>query len=170
VIHLFLFSKAACVQAEFASSCRMECDCLIFGRTLSTLSNWSHPLGQSTERSAVDATIGVINGRSEPTARLFTAEAAGSPEGARQIADLDQMMSMEPLSEVTTPRLTVRSIQFVDPTVARVEAENIQYGSVIMQRVTPVVFVMRKMGANWRVVSFRLPVDSAMAVPAARGN
>jgi hypothetical protein len=109
---------------------------------------------EASERSAIDATIGVINSRSEPTARLFTAEAAGSPEGARQIADLDQMMSVEPLSEVTVPRLTVRSIQFVDPMVARVEAENIQYGSVIMQRVTPVVFVMKKMGEKWRVVSF----------------
>ncbi|MCU1327965.1 MAG: hypothetical protein JWN34_3335 [Bryobacterales bacterium] len=109
---------------------------------------------EATERSAIEATIGVINSRSEPVARLFTSEAASSLEGAKQIADLDQMMSMEPLSEVTAPRLTVRSIQFVDPTVARVEAENIQYGSVIMQRVTPVVFVMRKMGANWRVVSF----------------
>jgi hypothetical protein len=125
---------------------------------------------EATERSAIEATIGVINRRSEPVARLFAAEVAGSPEGARQIADLDQMMSVEPLSEVTVPRLTVRSIQFVDPTVARVEAENIQYGSVIMQRVTPVVFVMRKIGANWLVVSFRLPVDSAMAVPAARVN
>jgi hypothetical protein len=122
----------------------------IFGLSLSLLLL----ADEAAERSAIEATIGVINSRSERVARLFTAEAASSPEGARQIADLDQMMSMEPLSEVTVPRLTIRSIQFVDPTVARVEAENIQYGSVIMQRVTPVVFVMRKMGANWRVVSF----------------
>lgn len=53
--------------------------------------------------------------------------------------------------EVTRPQLAVRSIRVLSPKVAIVEADNIQYGSIILRRSQPILLLFRKYGGQWRI-------------------
>jgi uncharacterized MnhB-related membrane protein len=62
------------------------------------------------------------------------------------------------MSEVTSARIVIRSIRFVAPDVAMVDCTNTQYGSMITTQVTPVLLVMKKDRAEWKIASVRLLV------------
>jgi len=64
--------------------------------------------------------------------------------------------SHRPWSEVTIPRIVTKSIHFVTPDAAVVDASNTQYGSVILVRSVPVLFVMKRQGEAWRIDSLRV--------------
>jgi len=68
-------------------------------------------------------------------------------------------LSSEPWSEMTSPRLTIRSIRFVTPDVALVNAASVQYGSNIPVRRIPVLFVLKKEGKDWRIAALRVLAD-----------
>jgi len=60
-----------------------------------------------------------------------------------------------PWSETTIPHLAIGQVRFVTPEVALVDATISQFGSVISRR-DSLLFVLRKRGADWQVVSIRL--------------
>jgi hypothetical protein len=92
---------------------------------------------------------------------LFTADAENE---LNRLASLDRWLierSKEPWSEVTTPRLVIQSVRFVTPDAALVDAANTLFGSTILARRIPVLVVMKKEGAGWRISSLRVLVDIA---------
>ena len=50
----------------------------------------------------------------------------------------------------------VTAIKLVSPDVAFVDAAASQYGSVILKRTTPVVFVLKRGGGAWRISVLRV--------------
>ena len=60
------------------------------------------------------------------------------------------------MSETTPPRISTRAVQFITSDVAMVDAENAQYGSVVMVRRVPLVFVVKRDGAAWKIVATRV--------------
>jgi hypothetical protein len=119
------------------------------------------------DRTAIQSVIATLNDHTAPASNLFTTDGADSAELGR-LADLDRMLSRsaEPLSEVTPPKITVRSIRFITTDVALVDGVNAQYGSVIVTKSVPVLLVMKREGSNWRIASFRtIPNLSGFELP-----
>jgi hypothetical protein len=58
-------------------------------------------------------------------------------------------------SERSHPTIVVRSVQFLSSKVARVDAERVQYGSVILRNSAPVVILLEKKRGSWKVASLR---------------
>jgi hypothetical protein len=108
----------------------------------------------ATDREAIERLIAAVNNHSKPLTELFTADA---PESEQSIL----LPQEEPLSEVTSPLITTRSIRFITPQVALVESTNTQYGSVIVVRSAPMLLVVKKDGAQWRIACVRALRDSA---------
>jgi hypothetical protein len=108
------------------------------------------------DRTAIQSVIATLNGHTAPASTLFTTDGADSAELGR-LANLDRMLSPseEPLSEVTPPKITVRSIRFITPDVALADGISSQYGSVIVTKSVSVLLVMKREGSNWRIASFR---------------
>jgi hypothetical protein len=111
---------------------------------------------EAADRMAIESVVSALNDRSRPAADLFTSDAGGTGELAR-LAELDRTLVRfsGPMSETTPPRLVVRSIRFLTPQVALVDAANIQYGSLILVRSVPVMLVMKKDG-DWRIAALRV--------------
>jgi len=55
------------------------------------------------------------------------------------------------MSEVTHPRLDIRSIRWVTDVTALVEVENTQFGSLILKHSESMLLVLRKYGVQWRI-------------------
>jgi hypothetical protein len=108
----------------------------------------------ATDREAIERLIAAVNNHSKPLTDVFTADA---PENERSKLSADE----QPLSEVTSPRITTRSIRLITPQIALVECTNTQYGSMIMVRSTPMLLVMKKDGAQWRIACVRALRDSS---------
>ncbi|MCW5982715.1 MAG: SgcJ/EcaC family oxidoreductase [Bryobacteraceae bacterium] len=90
-------------------------------------------------------------------AALFTSDgdlriAGDVLAGPKTIAE--KLAARPAWSEVTTPRIDKKSLRFVTPDVAIVDAVWVQY--VIVKREQPVVLLMKKDGAAWRVSSMRV--------------
>jgi hypothetical protein len=98
----------------------------------------------ATDRAAIERVIAVVNNHSKPLTDVFTADA---PENERSMLPAHE----EPWSEVTSPRITTRSIRLIAPQIALVECTSTQYGSVIMVRTSSMLLVMKKDGAQWRI-------------------
>lgn len=100
--------------------------------------------------------------------RFFTLDAQGRRELGR-LANTDRLMleaSQRPWSEVSSPRFVSRSVRFIAPGVALVDAANTQYGSLILARRIPVLLILRKEGTGWRIVTLRTLVDcAALSLP-----
>ena len=67
------------------------------------------------------------------------------------------------MSETSPPHISIRAVQFITPDVALVDAENTQYGSVVMVRRVPIVFVIKRDGAEWKIAATRLPAGCRIA-------
>ena len=114
---------------------------------------WADDAG---DREAIERLIAAVNHHSKPLADVFTADA---PENERSMLSANE----QPWSEVTSPRITTRSIRFIPPQVALVECTNTQYGSAIVVRTTLMLLVMKKDGEQWRIASVRTLQDPAGA-------
>jgi hypothetical protein len=112
-----------------------------------------------SDREAIERLIAAVNNHSKPLTDLFTADA---PENERSMLSAHE----QPWSEITSPRITARSIRFMPPQVALVECTNTQYDSVILVRTTLLLLVMKKDGAQWRIASVRALQDPAAAAKA----
>jgi|GEM_PF-6929127 hypothetical protein len=78
--------------------------------------------------------------------------------------------SAEVWSEMSRPVIVTRSVQFLSAKVARVEATRVQYGSIATRQV-PVVILLEKTRAGWKVTSFsesaepRTPIQPVRFLP-----
>ena len=102
---------------------------------------------EATDREAIEQLVSAFNNQTKPPSDLFTADTPDSEQTA---------LSAEPLSEVTPAKIVIGSIRFVAPEVAMVDCTNTQYGSAIIAQVTPVLLVMKKDGAQWKIASLRV--------------
>lgn len=121
----------------------------------------------ASDRAAIVSLITALNDHSKPPSSLLTADAAADPAELARLSNLDRMLapSKGPLSEVTAPKIEIRSVRFITRDVALVDAVNSQYGSVILSKSVPLLVVMKKQGKNWRIASLRVMVDSAKLPP-----
>ena len=62
----------------------------------------------------------------------------------------------EPWSEISAPFFASRRVRLVTPDVAVVDARASQYGSMILKRTVPAIFVMRREADAWKVVLLRI--------------
>ena len=104
---------------------------------------------EAADRAAIQAVVTALNHGDKPVAELFTPDA----DGARELAWLNAP-NRTPLSGVSQPYLKVRSVRFVTPEVALVDASADQYGS-LFGRSIPVLLVMRK-ESRWRISALRI--------------
>ena len=115
----------------------------------------------ATDREAIERLITSVNHHSKPLTDVFTADA---PESEQIMLSGHE----EPMSEVTSPLITTRSIRLITPQVALVECTTTQYGSAIMARTTSMLLVMKKIGRQWRIASvraFQYPAGPAKPSP-----
>jgi hypothetical protein len=68
------------------------------------------------------------------------------------IAPLDRMGG----PGVSRVYFEANAIRYVRPDVAKVKASASQYGSVILKRTIPVVFVLKRQGGVWRISALRV--------------
>jgi len=93
-------------------------------------SSWLWAADQAKDRAAIDRVIASLN------------DAKTRPDAG------------EVWTEMSRPMIVTRSVQFVSPKVARVEASRVQYGSVMSRSVPVVILVEKKRGA-WKITSLR---------------
>jgi len=110
----------------------------------------------ATDRDGIERVIAAVNNHSKPLSDVFTADA---PENERSMLSPDE----QPWSEVTSPRITARSIRLIAPRFALVECANTQYGSVLVVRTTSLSLVMKKDGEQWRIASVGALREPAIA-------
>jgi hypothetical protein len=110
----------------------------------------------ATDREAIERVIAAVSNHNKPLTDVFTAD---TPESERSMLSADE----QPWSEVTSPRLTTRSIRLIAPRFALVECTNTQYGSVLVVRTTTMLLVMKKDGEEWRIASVGALQDPAAA-------
>lgn len=126
-------------------------------------------LAQSADRAAIESLIAALNDHTATAASLCTTDAASDSAELARLESLDRMLSVseEPLSEVSAPKIAIRSVRFITPEVAVVDAANKQYGSVILSKSVPLLLIMKKEAGNWRIAAFRGLTESP-AIPPAR--
>jgi hypothetical protein len=90
-----------------------------------------------------------------PADRAAIQRVVNSPSTAEAVAAL-LTTGAEPWSEVTPPHIAIRSIRFLTPEIALVDADSTQIGSTATWRVS-VWLVMKKAGGDWKIASLRLP-------------
>ena len=119
----------------------------------------------ASDRAAVERIVKVVLASAatdESISALFAADAEsvlGSELG--RLREMDRRLlglSKEPLSEVTPPMVDIQSIRFVTSDVALVDAASTHYGSLVLHSRIPVLLVLRRDGADWRIVSLRVLV------------
>ena len=98
-------------------------------------SSWLWAADQAQDRAAIDKVIASLN------------DAKARPDAGGV------------WTEMSRPILVTRSVQFLSPKVARVEAARVQYGSVMTHSVPVVILLERKRGA-WKITSLREGADS----------
>jgi hypothetical protein len=114
---------------------------------------------EASDRAAIRDLIRSLNEPRDapdvkPVASLFTSDA--NPREVARLSRLVQQLSDArlPWREQATPALTFRSMRFITPDVALVDAEYRQAGPFIPGG--PLLFVMKREAANWRIASFRV--------------
>jgi hypothetical protein len=110
---------------------------------------------EAADRGAIESIVASLDERAEPSADLFTTEAKAAGEPAR-LSELRRILlaPRRPMSEMSEPHLLARSIRFLAPDVAVVDAEISQVGPMSF-RVAPVLLVMQKK-PNWRIAMIRV--------------
>lgn len=133
ILRFSLLAASACLWADEAA------DRIAIHKVMAALSE----ARRSTDTKALSA--------------LFVSDAARSE--LEYLSAMDGRLldaSNRPWSEVTVPRIVAKSIHFATPDVAVVDASNTQYGSVVLVRSVPVLFVMKRQGEDWRIDSLRV--------------
>ena len=69
---------------------------------------------------------------------------------------------LSPLDHLTSPEVSqvyfeAKSIRLITPDVAFVDATGSQYGTLILKRATPAIFVLKREAGVWRIAVMRIP-------------
>jgi len=117
---------------------------------------------EAQSRAAINKVIAALN---DPVQRagLFTKDADSS-------VDLDRLVDLhiknclsfgvgvgidETWTELTVPRIVSGNIRFITPDVAIVDGASTIRGALTLTRSVPLLFVMKKEGAEWRISALR---------------
>jgi hypothetical protein len=95
--------------------------------------------------------VGLAQHAPDPNA----AERSAIERAVADYKDVDHLLAPDrgPWSEITAPKLSAGSIEFVTPEVAIVDAVSTEFGTTIGVVKTPVLVVMRKQQGAWRVAT-----------------
>lgn len=109
---------------------------------------------ESIEADRIRAVITQLNNK--PFSLLF------APNGSLRIGNrtvaIEEATKGRPIwSEVTAPLIEIKSVRFLAPDLAFVEATQTQYGSLILKQSVSVTLLMELEGDEWRILSMRLP-------------
>jgi hypothetical protein len=108
--------------------------------------------GETSDRTAIEKVIATWNdiraGRAHQTLAAVFLPGANRPGPLLH-------KPQQPWSEVTTPQIVVRSVTFVTPNVARVDAADSQFGTYGFRRV-PLSITMVRTTGGWRIASAAL--------------
>jgi hypothetical protein len=118
-----------------------------------------------SDRAAIESVISRLNDAVTPVSALFTADTADDTAPLVRLVSQNRLRAAnaQPLSEVSVPKITAHSVQFITPEVALVDAFNGQYGSNMVWSV-PIFFVLKKQGDDWRIAAYRI-TPTAPPVP-----
>jgi ketosteroid isomerase-like protein len=119
---------------------------------------------EAADRIAISKVMAALSeaqrsGNTKALAALFASDAAKTE--LDRLSEMDGGMleaSKRPWSEVTLPRIVIKSIHFATPDVAVVDASNRQHGSVL-ERSIPVLFIMKRQGEVWKIDSLRVVIE-----------
>lgn len=114
---------------------------------------------QDAGRKAIQDIIAELNeprdsAAARPVASLFTSDAPGVE--VERLARLVDAINdaRHPWMELDSPHIRCRAIRFVTGDVALADC-NVSAGFVPMLRGAPLLFVMKREAAGWRIASFR---------------
>jgi hypothetical protein len=102
---------------------------------------------EAIDREAIEQQVSAFNNHTKPPSDLFTAEIPDSERTA---------LLAEPMSEVSSVKIVIRSVRFITPEVAMVDCTNTRYGSAIVVQTMPVLLVVKKDGTQWKIASLRV--------------
>jgi len=126
---------------------------------------------EAADRRAIEDVIDRLN-NSDMRAELF----ATGTDVAAELRRLEKVRCIFPgqpkvWSEVPSPRFTRPAVQFITPQVAVADFDYLQFGSPAAAFKTPVVAVLKREGAEWKIATLRAMADCPGALkilPAAR--
>jgi hypothetical protein len=107
---------------------------------------------EAADRAAIERVMLALK---DPAAAVWAPGVDGQAERAKLLAG-GPVSAGGPMSEVFFAGVALRSIQFVTPDVALVDASETWVGSLIVSRTVPVVLVLKKVGADWRIAALRI--------------
>ena len=121
-----------------------------------------------TDRAAIDAVIEAVNNPLQRT-RLFTKDLDSTVNFDRLI-DLHLASSAtvpvgtpEPWRLLTEPHIVSGAIRFITPDVAMVDAASTVRGAVTLAETVPLLFILKKEQAGWRINAVRRICSGASA-------
>jgi len=98
----------------------------------------------------------VIAQADETTDRAVIAKVIAALNDGKARPDLQcDLLPAGAMSEVSPPHISTREVHFITPDVALVDAENTQYGSTIVVRRVPIVFVLKRQADEWKIAATR---------------
>jgi hypothetical protein len=109
------------------------------------------------EQAAVETVIHSLR-TAEPVSALFTADADSDLDRLRQIEQNMIKSAHEPWSEVGPPVLVIKSVRFLNPDIALVDASETQIGSLTNR--VPVFFALKRQNGQWKIAYLRVLSDS----------
>jgi len=130
---------------------------------------------ETQDRAAIEEVIAALN---DPVRRvgLLTRDVDSGVDFDR-LVDLHKKDSLfvgvvigmnEPWTELTVPRVVSGSIRFITPSVAIVDGASTIRGAVTLAPSVPLLFVMKKDGAGWRISAVQVLTDHAIMLPQPR--
>jgi hypothetical protein len=122
---------------------------LLFLALLWPASVWAD---EAADRVAIEKVMAALK---DPAAAVWAPGVDGQAERAK-LAGGGPVSGGGPMSEVFFAGVALQSIQFITTDVALVDASETWVGSLIVSRTVPVVLVLKKVGADWRVAALRI--------------
>ncbi|MGA2574838.1 MAG: hypothetical protein ABSH24_02325 [Bryobacteraceae bacterium] len=118
---------------------------------------------EAQDRAAIDKAIAALN---DPVRRagVLTQDVDSGVDFDR-LVDLHRNKRLclgvvigmnEPWTALTAPQVVSGSIRFITPYVAIVDGASVIRGAATLDRRVPLLFVMKKAGAEWRISAIRV--------------
>lgn len=122
---------------------------------------------EAQDRAAINKVIVALNDSAQ-RAGLFTKDVDSMVDFAR-LVDLHRAAASGPdiigrdeaWTQLTVPRVVSGSIHFVTPNVALVDGASTVEGAVTLARRVPLLFVMRRESAQWKISAVRVLAPEA---------
>ena len=127
---------------------------------------------EAQDRAAIDKMIAALNDPAK-RANLFMKDADSAINFDRLI-DLHRLTAPSPgvvigmnetWTQLTAPRVVSERIRFVTQDVATVDGASTIDGAITLARRVPLLFVLKKVGAEWRISAVRVLAAEAVTAP-----